>query len=576
MIVYSVLLVAIMGAHVSSFRFGRLVSSNTMGWRRLATTMSEPVVDEEASTKQTPTKLKADFSSFAVGQEYDGTVISAKNFGVFVDIATGFNVLVPRSFLSMSSFEKLKQMASSKSADKIKVEITGMSAENQTLSGKYIQAKGKERADISHLGDIKSKMFNATVVSAHDFGLFAEIDELNVEGLVPASRLPDDVSVASIKKSYPVGTKIVVQVQEVNAEAKRLVLSMKLSTRPGVDAFSGIPQTKWFQSIVQSVSSFGLFVRPAGFDSVGLIHNSRIPRDLIAALKKRAPVAPGTNKTDVEALFSEGDVVKSRVHAVDVGSRRLELSMLPMRNTEEDDDYIVPGRDPEDEEDRQMDNQDDEEEYFDAEETLLWWKGSPYSKIISSVDVALDEEVEIVKESSAVIEGTWRRMFEVDLREDENEFSSKVLEQEMAELAEEIGELEGLDDDLSDSLGFGLPYVPSVVGRQVTKTALSAWGDEITFFKEFEATETSTVAALKGGKKAEQLEFERLLKEAEQELEQSARRPRGDSRVEAEVPTESPLVVNDSSSALETSEASSPEPVSEADPVESAPAADQP
>lgn len=56
-------------------------------------------------------------------------------------------------------------------------------------------------------------------------------------------------------------------------------------------------------------------------------------------------------------------------------------------------------------------------------------------------------------ESRDVVEGTWRRMFEVDMREDEMDFSSKALEAEIKELEEEIGDLMGLDEELGDPLG---------------------------------------------------------------------------------------------------------------------------
>eukprot|EP01041_Mallomonas_annulata_P005256 gene5256-10513_t len=565
MAIISVISLALFSAVVTSFHHSPIIclrsksaSHLSNGWRRLSTTMSEPVVEE--STTQTP-KLKADFSSFAVGQEYDGSLISAKNFGIFVDISTGYNVLIPRSLLSRPVFEKLKQMTADKSKEIVRVALVGLSAENQTLTGKYISPKGnKERSDMSVLlgNDIKSKFFNATVVSSHDFGLFAVLDDFNVEGLVPASKLPEPLSAGAIKKTYPAGTKVLVQVSEMNVDDKKLILSMKFATRPGVDAFSAIPPNKWFQSIVQSVSSFGLFVRPAGFDSVGLVHASRVPRDLIAVLKKKAPITAGSNKTDIEALFAEGDVVKCRVQGVDVSSRRLELSMLPARNTEEEDDYVVPGRDPEGEEEKNMEAQgDDEQEHFDAEETLLWWRGSPYVKDLVAVEgQAVDEETEVIMESTDVIEGTWRRLFELDLREDENEFSSKVMEQELAELEEEIGELEGLDDDMTDSLGFGVPFTGSSLGLQVDRNMMPAgWGAEMDFFKEFDSVQSETITGLKGGKKAEQLEFEKLLKQVEQELENAASRPRAREEPKVDVVEALPNVVDESSTAV-----SEPEP----------------
>jgi len=579
---YLTAVIAVLTVCVSSFNFGQFQYSRSKtplqscGWRRFSTIMSDPVVEETSSVTSSPVKqIKADFSSFAIDQEYEGKVMSAKNFGIFVDIASGYNVLLPRSLISNTVYERLKKMATDKSAELIKIAIVGLSAENQTLSGKYIPpaGSGKDRSDLSSLSnvDLKSKMFNATIVSSHEFGVFAVLDDLNVEGLVPASKIPSTNDGRSIKDTYKTGMKVIVQVADVNTNDKKLILSMKISSRPGVEAFSSIPPSKWFQGIIQSVASFGLFVRPAGFDSVGLVHVSQIPRDLVSALKKRVQMPEGTNKTDVEILFSEGDVIKCRVQEVDASSKKLELSMLPMKSSEDDDDYIVPGRDPEGEEEEmaEKDKRDEEQEFFDAEETLLWWKGSPYTKLASSIasSMVVDEEIEVVNESTDVIEGTWRRMFELDLREDESEFSSKIAEQELAELAEEIGELEGLAEDMSDSLGFGIPYTGSRMGLSIPKSLLpSDWTNEIEFFRETEESESAILSSLKGGKKAEQLEFEKLLTEVEREIASAANRGGGRSRdrqAEAEVEAAAASVDPVTSAVAESSTAIAPEQAAE-------------
>lgn len=145
------------------------------------------------------------FESLAVGQEYEGTLKSAKQFGVFVDASLGADILLPRSILSRTSYEKLKKMADSKSKEKIRVELVSVSAENRTISGKYLSANyRKDRPDLSALDgkDISTQFFNATVVSAHDFGVFAELDDYGVEGLVPASKLPE-LSDKTIQASFP-------------------------------------------------------------------------------------------------------------------------------------------------------------------------------------------------------------------------------------------------------------------------------------------------------------------------------------------------------------------------------------
>ena len=114
------------------------------------------------------------------------------------------------------------------------------------------------------------------------------------------------------------------------------------------------------------------------------MHRSQVPRDLIAALKKKLPPSKVVNQTDVEYLFSAGDVVKVRVQAVSVDTRRLELSMLPPKSkADEEDEYIVEGRDPEGEEFKSYEDADEEEEAvsYDAEDTLLWWRGARYVKV---------------------------------------------------------------------------------------------------------------------------------------------------------------------------------------------------
>lgn len=265
--------------------------------------------------------------------------------------------------------------------------------------------------------------------------------------------------------------------------------------------------------------------------SIGLVHNTRIPRDLISALKRRAPITPGQNKTDVELLFSEGDVVKIRVQAVKVDARRVELSMLPYRASDsEEDDYIVEGRDPEGEENKFEDTNNDEieEEKFDGQDTLLWWKGQPYQKeTFTAVEQEFDEDTEVLNESKNLVEGTWRRMFELDMREDAADFSSKVVEKDLEELAEEIGELDGLDLDLIEPDRFGVkdPTQRARFGSFVSLKSLPIeWKEDMDFFKQLEISESEITSKLRGGKAADQAEFESLLKEVELELEQAASR----------------------------------------------------
>ena len=54
---------------------------------------------------------------------------------------------------------------------------------------------------------------------------------------------------------------------------------MAFENRAAVGALSGIASSKWLNGVVQSVSNFGIFVRPAGYEMTGktyqLQHTSR-------------------------------------------------------------------------------------------------------------------------------------------------------------------------------------------------------------------------------------------------------------------------------------------------------------
>lgn len=168
-----------------------------------APAVEAPVAEAvESAPSSSAKKGDTGFSQFAVGQEYSGNLVGAKNFGLFVNINKGTNVLLPRSQMSRGAYEKLKRMVDTKSKEEVKLEIIGVSAENSTLSGKFVPLTAKKEVSLLQNAD-KGATFDATVVGAHDFGIFAELDEYGVEGLVPASKLPDKLPAGTIQASYP-------------------------------------------------------------------------------------------------------------------------------------------------------------------------------------------------------------------------------------------------------------------------------------------------------------------------------------------------------------------------------------
>ncbi len=351
------------------------------------------------------------------------------------------------------------------------------------------------------------------------------------------------------KADYHAGDNVSVLINEMANEGKKMTLSLVGGSAGGGSSEggsldgTGFNKDQWMQGVVTSVSNFGLFVRPAGYDMVGLVHSRQIPRDLMASLKKQVDVSNPGDKTDVELLFQEGDVVSCRVNSFN-GPKKLDMSMLPPKDEEEADDYVVDGRDPEEDgqeggqrrrSSKWAENNEDSEAVsaFNGESKLLWWRGAPYTPLGRPGN---DEDVEmaVIKESDKVVEGVWRRMFEVDLREDAADFSSRVNEQELKELQSDIGELMGLDDDMFEMNDLTLmSRSPTTVGASamgLMDQLPDDWKSELSFFKETSTTQSALDTMYKGGKAAEQSEFDALIREVEVEIQ--ANKKSGEPEIE--------------------------------------------
>lgn len=511
-----------------------------------------PTAPEAPAAEPVSKKTEIDVSQYTVGQQCKGTVVSSKQFGIFAEIeGTKNTVLLPKSLLTRGTYSKLSDAASKKSTDLINFEIHNVNTENKTLSAKYIPEGGLLDFSAIKEEDLKSKEFTATVVGTHDFGIFVELDQYLTDALIPISLLPQGQS----PQNFAVGQAVSVTVNEFGEGGKKMTCllagasAVAGSSTGGSLEGSGFEKNKWVQGVVTSVASYGMFVRPAGHDVTGLVHFSQIPKDLLAALKLRAPMDKTANKTAVEQLFSEGDVVSVRVNSYG-GPKKIDMSMIPPKQEDDEDDYVVDGRDEEPEEGQQqgkqrrpnrfadMSNEDSVAiSSFDGQKKLLWWKGEPYVPIYNDGSQNVDAETSIITESDKIVEGTWRRMFELDMREDAADFSSKVNDQEAKELSEDIGELMGMDEDMfEDSAVTLMTASGNKAGLNFDLGNLpDEWKAEIDFFKETETTSSSRSTLFKSGKSNEQQEFDAIIREIESDI---ARNPKADAVEETPAPAE--------------------------------------
>lgn len=241
--------------------------------------------------------------------------------------------------------------------------------------------------------------------------------------------------------------------------------------------------------------------------------------------REQIPSIEGRNRTDVlEKIFHVGDVIKVRIDNVNEESSRVEMSMFPMSTSDDDEESSDDSHDDdeefvdEDSDDEQIDSIDEEVDtnQFNVESVLLWWKGSPY---VPSADLQPAENVDLVKEvmheSAEVVDGTWRRMFEVDLQEDADDFSTKVLEEEVKELEEEIGELKEMDDSFFSAAKEEEQVMDHLAGYITPEKLSSEWLDRLEFVKESRSVRVEYNSKVRAKKTREHAEFAQLLSELE-------------------------------------------------------------
>lgn len=203
---FIVICVVIASVCVSSFNLFRSNKLYTSRITRCQATTEEstPTATETSSSKPKKTFVSKDkdLSKYTTGQKLSGKVVNVKQFGVFVKLSQGVDALLPRSTLSSSQYAKLKKFLDTNSTADVNIEILSVDNAKQTLSAKYIPAEGEVSIDIAKIDpkELKTKVFDAEVVSTHDFGVFARIIDSESDGLIPASMLADR---SNIQQNYP-------------------------------------------------------------------------------------------------------------------------------------------------------------------------------------------------------------------------------------------------------------------------------------------------------------------------------------------------------------------------------------
>lgn len=155
------------------------------------------------------------------GQVLEGTVQRIASFGAFVDIG-GVDGLVHISQLSHEHVEKVSDVL--KEGEKVKVKVLSVDRDSERISLSIKETLPGPWENIEERAP-KGSVFEGTVKRLVSYGAFVEVFP-GVEGLVHISRISHQ-HIGTPHEVLEEGQKVDVKVVDVNAEEKRLSLSIK-------------------------------------------------------------------------------------------------------------------------------------------------------------------------------------------------------------------------------------------------------------------------------------------------------------------------------------------------------------
>jgi small subunit ribosomal protein S1 len=242
------------------------------------------------------------------GAVVPGTVKNLTDYGAFIDLG-GLDGLL---HITDISYRRLGHPSEAVSpGDEVQVKVLKVDREKQriSLSMKHLEADPWQDADKKYpVGE----RVRGRVTKLMDFGAFIEL-EPGVEGLIHISEMSWTRRIHHPKEILKVGDWVEAAVLDVQIPEQRISLGLR-QTQPDPFQTAPIryPEGSVVKGRVRSLTDFGAFIElEPGVE--GLIHKSELSWDK----KPRKPAE----------VLKRGQEVKAKVLKVDVGNRRVSLSL---------------------------------------------------------------------------------------------------------------------------------------------------------------------------------------------------------------------------------------------------------
>jgi small subunit ribosomal protein S1 len=174
-------------------------------------------------------------TKYAVGTQITGRVVNVESFGAFIEVEEGLDGLLPVSEMSWQRIRHPSDVV--KEGDTVRLVVISVDPAQRRISFSLKQAGPDPWKTV------KEKYAVSMVTSGHvtrtaDFGAFVEL-EPGLEGLVHVSELSNQ-RVRTPGDVVKVGQEVSVRVLDIDAEARRISLSMRQASGPKSAASTAI------------------------------------------------------------------------------------------------------------------------------------------------------------------------------------------------------------------------------------------------------------------------------------------------------------------------------------------------
>ena len=255
---------------------------------------------------------------FPVGARVSGKVVNLAAYGAFVEIAPGIEGLV-----HISEFSWTKRVARAsdmlKEGDEVQVVVLSVDVENQKIALGIRQTQANPWDTVQDRFPVGSKV-KGKVRNFTAYGAFVELEE-GIDGMIHVSDMSWTRKINHPSECLKKGDEVEAVVLDVNPKEQRISLGLKQAqTDPWAEIASKYAVGSVVKGKVSKIASFGAFVElEDGVD--GLVHISQISDQRVEK---------------VGDVLKKDDEVEARVVKVDLGERRIGLSIRAMSMSEDE------------------------------------------------------------------------------------------------------------------------------------------------------------------------------------------------------------------------------------------------